>query len=309
MGGSGGYGFGSSRSARNTRPGVEAAAQQTSQKAAEVEVAEVFNDALDDINQRDTEGLNRHKDTILTALKDDFPGAYDLHGGGSYTRHTYVNGLSDVDVLLDLGPYSSSTVPNKDDPAQVIADMAERLKQRFPRTTITTGKMAVTMQFSDGHELQILPAFRYHSGYRIPDPRGDGWAVTRPRVFGELLRTRSAEVGGKLLPVIKLAKQICANQGVEIKSYHLENMAVRAFEGYTGPRTYQDMLQHFFNQAKAMAPTPMRDITGQDSHVDRYLSTRSARVELARQLSSIEQQIADAKAGSAAWRRLLGLPE
>lgn len=309
MGGSGGYGFGSTRNTPYTPADLDATAQQTSQKAAEAEVAEVFSDALDDINQRDTEALNRHKDMILTALKDEFPDAYDLHGGGSYTRHTYVNGLSDVDVLPDLGPYSSSTIPNKDDPAQVIADMAERLRQRFPRTTITEGKMAVTMRFSDGQELQILPAFRYHSGYRIPDPQGDGWAVTRPRVFGELLRTRNAEVGGKLLPVIKLAKRICANQGVDIKSYHLENMAVRAFDGYTGPRTYQDMLQHLFNRAKAMAPTSMRDITGQDSHVDRYLSTKSARMKLARQFSGIEQQIADAKANSAAWQQLLASPE
>ncbi len=90
-----------------------------------------------------------------------------------------------------------------------------------------------------------------------------------------------------------------------MKSYHLENMAVRAFEGYAGPRTYEEMLRHLFNQAKALAATPMSDITGQDTHIDRYLTTASARMKLAQGLSNVEQQVADAKNDSAAWRHLI----
>ncbi len=305
MGGSGGYGFGSTGNIPYKPAGLDQALDRTRQQAAEASTAQIFTDALKDINQQDTEALNRHKEVVLKTLQDAFPDAVDLHGGGSYTRHTYVDGLSDIDVLLDLGTYSSSTLPNKDDPHAVLAEMERQLKQRFPKTTITAGRMAVTLQFSDGQELQVLPAFSYHTGYRIPDPQGNGWTVTRPHIFGQLLRSRNAEVGENLLPVIKLAKRICDNQGVEVKSYHLENMAVRAFEGYSGAQTYEPMLHHLFNQAKALAASPMKDITGQDTYVDGYLSTGAARATLARQLADVEQQIAGAEGDSVAWQRLL----
>src|SRR6266699_2641382 len=261
MGGSGGYGFERTRDRAWQPPDLESSLGQTRQQAAEAEVAAAFADALAEINQTDTEALNRHKDEILKALKSDFEEAYDLQGGGSYTRHTYVNGLSDIDVLFDLGPFSTSKIPNKEDPSAVLADMEKRLQQRFPNTKITSGKMAVTIQFSDGLELQVLPAFRYHSGYRIPVPQGSGWTTTRPQVFAKLLRERNAEVGGKLLPCIKLAKQICDNKRLEVKSYHLENMALKAFEHCTGSRSEEEMLRHLFNQAKVLVATRMKDVT------------------------------------------------
>lgn len=184
--------------------------------------------------------------------------------------------------------------------------MEGRLRQRFPNTDITSGHMAVTMRFSDGLELQILPAFRYHSGYKIPNPQGSGWTITRPQVFAKLLRERNAEVGGKLLPCIKLAKQVCDHKGLKVESYHLENMALKAFERYTGPRSEEDMLRHLFNQAKVLVAIRMKDVTGQEVYVDRYLSNNTARTQLARQLATIEKEIMAAEGNSNAWKQLLG---
>lgn len=309
MGGSGGYGYGRSGNIPLKPTGLEDTIARTRNQADSAEVAATFGDALAEINQTDTEALNQHKVEVLAALKDEFPDAFDMHGGGSYTRRTYVDGLSDVDLLLDLGPYSASKIADKDNPQAVIAAMRERLEQRFPNSQITDGRMAVTLTFSDGLELQVLPAYRYRGGYRVPDLSGTGWTVTRPRVFAQLLRDRNAEVGGKLLPCIKLAKQICSAQGVEIKSYHLENMAVRAFEGYSGPKTHEAMLRHLFNQAKMLAAAPMKDVTGQDTHVDRYLDSTTSRNKLAKDLANLERRIADAQGNSAEWRKLLNLPD
>jgi len=306
MGGSGGYSF--ERTSRQAwqPPNLESSLEQTRQQASEAEVAAAFADALSEINQTDTEALNRHKNEILKALETAFEEAYDLRGGGSYTRHTYVNGLSDIDILFFLGPYSSSKIPNKEDPKAVLTYMKKRLRQRFPNTTITSGRMAVTIQFSDGLELQVLPAFRYRSGYRIPDPQGSGWTITQPQVFARLLQERNAEVGGKLLRCIKLAKRICNNRGVEVKSYHLENMAVKAFEHYSGSRSDEDMLRHLFNQAKVLATTRMKDITGQEAYVDR-LTSQTQRTRLSQQLAAIEREVAKAEGDASVWRTLLGL--
>lgn len=304
MGGSGGYGR-----SRDWQPAdLESSLERTRQRAAEAEVAAAFADALAEINQTDTEALNRHKDEILSALQTAFEEAYDLRGGGSYTRHTYVNSLSDIDILFVLGQFSESKIPNKDDPKAVLADMRKRLRQRFPNTKITSGRMAITIKFTDGLELQVLPAFRYRSGYRIPDPQGSGWTTTRPQVFAKLLQQRNSEVGEKLLRCIKLAKRICANRDIEVKSYHLENMAVKAFEHYAGARSDEDMLRHLFNQAKVQAASRMKDITGQEEYVDRYLTSKTQRTTLAQQLAATEREIAKAEGNGQAWRNLLNLP-
>ncbi len=307
MGGSGGYSFGSTRGTAWQPPDIESSLKQTRQQATEAEVASVFANALANINQVDTEALNLHKEEILSALRSDFEDASDLRGGGSYTRHTYVNGLSDIDVLLDLGAFSSSNISNKENSRAVLAYMERRLRRRFPNTDITSGRMAVTIKFSDGLELQILPAFRYHSGYRIPNPQGFGWTITRPQIFAQLLRDRNSEVGGKLLPCIKLAKQICYNKGAAVESYHLENMALKAFERYSGPWSEEDMLRHLFNQSKVLVATRMKDITGQEVYIDRYLGSQTAQTQLARQLATIEKEIIGAEGNSDAWRQLLGL--
>lgn len=280
------------------------ALERTRQRAAATELAQVFADTLKEVNQIDTEALLRHRDTICEALTNEFD-VYDVHGGGSRTRSTYVNGLSDVDYLLDLGLYSSSSLSDKDDPAAVLATMAERLKRRLPGTDISAGRMALTIRFSDGHEFQMLPAFRYHSGYRVPDSEGSGWVVTRPRRFADLLRARNAEVGGKLLRTIKLGKLICGRAGVGVKAYHLENIALRAFDRYTGPRSDQEMLRHFFNYAKSQVMRSMADVTGQTTHVDRYLASTGERMVLARRLAAIEEQIIAAGDSATRWRAVL----
>src|SRR5438270_14050239 len=110
MGGSGGHAFGRARDIEWEPPDLENSLKQTRQQVADAEVASVLADALSKINQIDTEALNLHKEEILKALQSEFVEASDLRGGGSYTRHTYVNGLSDVDILADLGPYSTSSI-------------------------------------------------------------------------------------------------------------------------------------------------------------------------------------------------------
>ena len=305
MGGSGGYGFYRNHGSRWMPSDLEESLEQTRQRTAMAEISEVFDETVSRINQVDTEALNKHKEAILTTLQSLYPDAYDLRGGGSYTRHTYANGISDVDVLLDLGPFSASDIPNKANAAAVLDEMEERLQQRLPKTKVKAGRMAVTVEFSDGHEIQVLPAFRYYSGFRVPDHGGSGWTATQPRVFIERLRERNGQVNGKLLRCIKLAKVIRENEGIDLKSYHLENIALKAFENYKGSTSDLAMLKHLFNQAKTLVNRPMPDPTGQQEHVDSYLTNSTARSSLARKLAAVEQAIDNAEGKPAAWRQLL----
>lgn len=284
---------------------LQSSMDRTRQQRDSVETAELFDSVVSEINQVDTDGLNGHKQEILDALQPSYPGSIDLRGGGSYTKHTYVDGLSDVDVLLDLGSYGDSQIPNKDDVPAILEEAEKQLQSRLPGAKISAGRMAVTVEFADGQQIQVLPAFCTKTTCRIPSPEGEGWVTTRPQVFAQLLRDRNAEVSGRLLRCIKLAKRICHAQGVEIKSYHLENIAVVAFDKYTGPKSDPEMLRHLFNRAKELVTKPMRDVTGQEEHVDRYLSSAPDRTNLSQGLARIERTMRNAE-NPEAWRNILG---
>ena len=74
--------------------------------------------------------------------------------GGSVRRRTYVTGLSDVDVLLIVNQSSLVNQP----PSEAIAYVQDTIQRRLQNNSVTAGDLAVTVGYSDGTEIQILPA-------------------------------------------------------------------------------------------------------------------------------------------------------
>ena len=117
-------------------------------------------DWLRDYNDRDTDAINRHiqvlRDTLEQTDYDVLPTSF----GGSLSRHTYVDGLSDVDVLARINDSTYSGQSTRD----VIQRMAELIQQRLPNTKVRYGDLAVTVEYSDGIEIQVLPAIQTRAG-------------------------------------------------------------------------------------------------------------------------------------------------
>lgn len=270
------------------------------------EVADFLSSILSCINQKNVDAINQHKRAILDKLCSEFEGTFDLSVGGSYSRHTYVSGLSDVDILFNLGPYSNSNIPHKESCEAMIERVEQALRDRFPRTEIRSGNMAVTITFSDGNELQVLPAFRYGTGFKVPDPATGGWTTSYPNRFREALTAANKRLGGCLVPVVKLVKLICAKTATGTSSYHIEALAVTVFEGYAGPKTHADMVHHFFKMARTRVLTPIRDRSGQSLYVDEAL-TMPQRKKLAGQFDKIDRRMRNAKDSRSTdeWEALL----
>lgn len=247
--------------------------------------------ALSDINQTDVESINRHKEEIFGKLDKLFEEIIKLDNGGSYSKHTYVSGLSDIDILVNLGTYTDSSISDKDDPIAVLKLIESALKERFPKTEIKRGKMAVTLKFSDGVEIQVLPAFKYFLGYKLPDPTGKGWVTSQPKEFSNDLTKVNKSLGSKLVPLIKLAKVICNNNAIGVSSYHLENLAVDTFRNYTGSTNYIEMLKYFFNQSKSKILKKMPDPSGQSDNIDSYIKSNEQRKSMAKAFKNIEESI------------------
>ena len=124
--------------------------------------------------------------------------------GGSVRKGTYVTGLSDVDALLIV---NQSSLVNQT-PALVIEYVRDTIQNRLHQNTVSAGNLAVTVSYSDGTEIQILPAIRTNSGgVRIADPGSTQWSnVARPDDFAEKLAKVNTARNGRVVPIIKLAK-------------------------------------------------------------------------------------------------------
>ena len=76
--------------------------------------------------------------------------------GGPIMRSTDVNSLSDVDVLMTVNQSSLASRL----PAEAREYVKDIVVRRMSQNVVRTGKLAVTVDYSDGSEIQLLPAIR-----------------------------------------------------------------------------------------------------------------------------------------------------
>lgn len=259
------------------------------------EVNKIVDSNLGSYNRRNTEAINKHLADIKSALNKEIEGYVQTTFGGSVAKHTYVDGLSDIDALVIVN--NSELVEMK--PEKIRDYFLKTLQTRFPNAKIDKGNLAVTLNFPDA-EIQLLPAIRDSSGIRIADWDGKNWTgIIKPDVFARLLRRKNGNLGGKLVPVIKLVKAIVSNlpTSSQISGYHCEAMALKIFQKYTYQnQTSKDLLKYFFKEAVSNIRTPIKDKTGQSVHVDAYLGNKESlqRLKLADTFARIYRRMEDA---------------
>ncbi len=254
-----------------------------------VDVNSHLRDKLRDFNDRDTEAIQRHLRGLRQALERDVEDVIRPLFGGSISRNTYVDGLSDVDVLMVI---NDSTLVGQS-PQQAIQRMAELIRQRMPSSDVSTGRMAVTIRYSDGIEMQILPAIRTHSGIRVPEAQNNRWSnVVHPERFARKLTQVNGANGGQVVPTIKLIKAVL-NRATQsdrgrLHGYHIESLAIEAFKDYRGSHDLTSMLSRFFTMAPNLVQRPITDPTGQSRQVDTYLGPQGS-VERQRASANLRQ--------------------
>lgn len=230
----------------------------------------------------------------------------DILYGGSAAKHTYVNGLSDIDTLVLI---DNSELRGKS-PVEVKEYFFQRLQSRLPRTEIKEGKLAITVKFRSA-EIQLLPAIRDESGFKIADASGSHWSAIRPREFTRLLTEVNQNNGGKVVPTIKLAKSIISGlpESQRLSGYHTEAIAVEVFQEYQGSKKTKDMLQYFFKESPKGVLRQLRDKTGQSMHVDDYLGAENSsdRNRISNSLDRINRRMKNANGAQSIeqWQNIL----
>ena len=242
MAGSGGGGAFVHRTPGELRDLVRKSEEKTTVAAFEAKPSQTLGKLLGEFNSRDTPTVNERLGEIKAAMRGEIGGSFDQLFGGSVAKHTYVDGLSDIDSLVVI---NDSDLEGKS-PRTALERMERIIKAQLKReATVEHGRMALTVTYADGMVVQLLPAIKSADGrLHVPSSRRDAWSKINPTTFREALTRRNNECGGKLVPTIKLAKAINGQlpETQRLSGYHMESLGIAAFRNYTGEKTTAAML-------------------------------------------------------------------
>ena len=307
MGGSGGGYFKGRGDLGDLARRLLHAEAQARDEGYETDVNQQLGEFLKDFNSRDAQGTREILDEVKTALGDEIGESVDLVYGGSVSRHTYLDGLSDTDALVVLDPADIG----RESPDQLKNRFAQRLGELFENDNVKVGDLAVTVTVRE-KEVQLLPAMRDGERYRIAAPDGRSWSKINPRAFAEKLTQANKAQDGTLVPAIKVAKAIIAKlpKQQQLTGYHLESLAIEAFKNYDGQRTPKAMVTHLFESAVELVKAPIVDRTGQSVYVDEHLgqSNSAERRLVSQALQRVQRKLqnADASKSVETWSELVG---
>lgn len=307
MGGSGGGYFRGGADPGELARRLRDTEAQTRDEDYETGVNQQLGEFLKDFNARDVAGTREMLDDVKKELADEIGGTVDLVYGGSVSRHTYLEGLSDTDALVIIDPDDVG----RESPEQLKDRFAERLRELFGNDNVKVGDLAVTVTMR-GKEVQLLPAMQHGEAYQIAAPGGRSWSKINSRAFAEKLTQANKAQDGKLIPAIKVTKAIIATlpKQQQLTGYHVESLAIEAFKNYEGRRTYKDMVTHFFDRAAELVKAPIADRSGQSVHVDEYLGTANSqpRRTVSQALQRVQRKLQNADAAKSVdvWGDLIG---
>jgi hypothetical protein len=306
MGGSGGNYFDSEVDVSDLEPKLGDQKSIAKKQELDSSVSGIIATMLSSYNDR-KELVDTHLGNIVDILKRELDSdSLLLKFGGSVAKHTYIDGLSDVDVLALIDKTDLSTLS----PEEVKNYFYTRLKESLPKTEIDKVVLAVTVHYKD-IDIQILPSVKSGDNYKIPDSSGKNWSLIKPEKFADILSKVNNENGMKVVPTIKIAKSIITEmpEKLRLTGYHTEALAVEVFKNYSGPKTTKSMLMHFFNEAPKHISAPIKDKTGQSKFVDEYCGAKSSkkREAIAQAVARIGKAItnADGAFSLSQWKEIL----
>lgn len=152
---------------------IESALRNTRELDFESELNEELKNTLSIYNEKDTELVNERLNEIKNLISDYLDNSINIKRAGSWKKHTYVDGLSDVDCLFVL-PHSKFSVES---PQQLLQELEKLLKKDLgKKANVERGNLSLKISYEDGPDLQILLALKRNEGVRIPSGKNDEWS-------------------------------------------------------------------------------------------------------------------------------------
>lgn len=152
---------------------------------------------------------------------------------GSYGRDTAI-GTSDIDILLELprSEYERYDYYRGNGQSRLLQAVKSAIQNSYPRTDVRADGQVVKLAFTDGMQIEVLPAFAstdWHgkTTYQYPDTNmGGNWRSTNPKAEQSAMRDKNTSSRGLLFDTCKHMRFIRDNF---FSSYHLSGIVIDSF--------------------------------------------------------------------------------
>lgn len=202
------------------------------------------------VTDRQEENISSSVNNITSTLeKDDALFLKESFLNGSYERDTIIRPLHDIDIFAVLNE-EDWTEDNGDlpKPQSVLSKIKNYLdKQHDYKGKVKQDRPCVTVELSD-KSFDILPAFEFGTGYRIPDYDLLSWTLSYPKTLTDSLNDANKDYSYKLKSIIKIIKYWNRLNDKIIPSYHVEEVAIKILN-FTTFENYESSIRTWFNEA------------------------------------------------------------
>lgn len=179
-------------------------------------------------------------------------------------------------------------------PRSLLNLLEDTLNEILPDSSIFQQSHSVTIEYEEDFGIDIIPAFEINENmYKIPHVAEDSesWLDSNPRIHKETLTKANKELKGRLVPIIKLLKSWKRDKCEDIKSFHLELLAIRLFSD-TSIESYAEGTQCFFNRAgELFLRACLTDPANDGNLIDDYMTDDERRLVI--ELIEKEKEVAN----------------
>lgn len=203
---------------------------------------------------------------------------------GSVARKTRIQPLSedetfDIDILVVLGEFTGWTNYGGISPRDALACVQSVVEgsSRYASMNPVPDEPTVTFEYKDNVKIELVPAYRDKVGYSsdgitcAPIGRGywipkDGkWQLADYDYEADYISRMNTHLDGWLVPTIKMLKAVRREYLPEMKSFHLEVLAVNLLTAIIGAKrklnmsiTYPSLISGFFSAAENFVLPPAK---------------------------------------------------
>ena len=264
------------------------------------------------ISEREEEDARRQRDVLRRVLERPLS-VREFVISGSFSRHTAIRPLHDIDLFVVLDPYAHARLADGA-PLAVLTEIQRVLDAAYQNKHSIIQNRSVNIAFAGtGLAFDVVPAFPDGAGYRIPDRDTNTWIRTNPRIHSDHAEAANERAGRMAKPLVKALKHWRAqHKDVAVRSFHLELMVYDLARAK--PESYARGIATLLRQlaARVMAPTPEPagigpavDVQMSTSEHERAAALFSAAAALADEALTLAAQGYTGHAHHA-WRSLLG---
>lgn len=190
---------------------------------------------------------------------------------GSYSRNTMIAPLAqaDIDIFVVLDPKYYEAAGQ----AALLDKVKRVLRETYQKTPeISRSGQAVTISFTD-FKVDVVPSFnRAGGGYLIPTTYGNKWIETDPKRHVAISSQANATHNRDLVPLVKMLKSWNRTINGHFRSFHLEVLAWRIFNGVT-ISNFPSGTRHYFDKGRELITKQNPDPAGFGGDVGYYIST------------------------------------